>query len=303
VNGLLIPAYAGSDSLVLPRAAVNLRGSDGTEHALSFQDLAKFGMLPGISGGARGTNTAGDIVTQTVDGVDLNDLWDEFIASVDLQNADRQRIIDLLSFPVTQLIENVAQFATEDFEEATEFGVPKGIRTTQSVFQMAYTFKWYDIAARFTWKFLADADEAQVRAINSTVFDADNRLIFKEVMKTLFNSANLAATIKGQNYTVFKLYNADGTVPPPYKTNTFDGTHTHYLTSGAATVDSATWTPCTITWRITVTTWRTAPRCSSWRTRRKRPPSGRSESRLARRTTSCRQRVSRDSTSRRTCSW
>jgi hypothetical protein len=235
---LLIPAHAGSDGLVLPRAAVNMRGSDGTEHALTFQQLAGLGILPGLSGAERGTNTQGDIVTQTIDGVDLNDLWDEFIASVDLQNSERQRIIDLLTFPVTQLIENVAQFSTEDFEEATEFGVPKGVRTSQSVFQMAYTFKWYDIAARFTWKFLADADEAQVRAINSTVLDADNRAIFKQVMKTIFNNANLQATIKGQNYNVFKLYNADGTVPPPYKTNTFDGTHTHYLTSGAATVDS-----------------------------------------------------------------
>jgi hypothetical protein len=30
----------------------------------------------------------------------------------------------------------------------------------------------------------------------------------------------------------------DTTVPPTYKTNTFDGTHTHYLTSGAVLIDS-----------------------------------------------------------------
>lgn len=187
---------------------------------------------------ARGYNASADVLTQTADGRDLNEIWDEFQATVAIQNAERQRIIDLLTFPVTNMIEDVPQFGSEDFEEASEFGVPKGVRPEQNVLSLGYTFKWYDIAERFTWQFLAEATANRVEAVHQQVLDADNRLLFKEVMKTLFRSSNRTATIKGQNYNVFTFWNGDGTVPPAYKANTFTGTHTHYRTSGAATVAS-----------------------------------------------------------------
>lgn len=188
---------------------------------------------------ARGYNAHADVLTQTADGRDLNDIWNEFQATVAIQNAERQRIIDLLTFPVTTVIEDVPQFGTEDFEEASEYGVPKGIRPSENVLSLGYTFKWYDIANRFTWQFLAEATAQRVEAVHQQVLDADNRLLFKEVMKTLFRSTNRTATIKGQNYNVYTFWNGDGTVPPAYKSNTFDGTHTHFRTSGAAQIASA----------------------------------------------------------------
>lgn len=196
------------------------------------------GLILPVAGGARGYHASSDVLTQTSDGRDLNDIWDEFQATVGLQNAERQRIIDLLTFPVTQNIEDVPQFGAEDFEEASEFGVPKSIRPTENVLSLGYTFKWYDLAARFTWQFLADATAQRVEAVHAGVLDADNRLLFKEVMKTLFRSDNRTATIKGQNYSVFTFWNGDGTVPPAYKNNEFDGTHTHFRTSGAAAITS-----------------------------------------------------------------
>jgi hypothetical protein len=187
---------------------------------------------------AKGYNAVADVLTQTVDGRDLNAIWDEFQATVALQNAERQRIIDLLTFPVTQTIEDVPQFGTEDFEEASQYGVPVGIRPEADVLSLGYTFKWYDIANRFTWQFLAEATAQRVEAVHQQVLDADNRKLFQEVMRTLFRKDNREATIKGQNYTVFTFWNGDGTVPPPYKSNTFSGTHTHFRTTGAATVTS-----------------------------------------------------------------
>jgi hypothetical protein len=187
---------------------------------------------------AKGYNAVADVVTQTADGRDLNAIWDEFQTTVALQNAERQRIIDLLTFPVTQTIEDVPQFGTEDFEEASQYGVPVGIRPEADVLSLGYTFKWYDIANRFTWQFLAEATAQRVEAVHQQVLDADNRKLFQEVMRTLFRSDNREATIKGQNYTVFTFWNGDGTVPPPYKSNTFSGTHTHFRTTGAATVTS-----------------------------------------------------------------
>lgn len=186
---------------------------------------------------AKGYNASADVLTMSADGRDLNAIWDEFQATIAIQNANRQRLVDLLTFPVTTVIEDVPQFGTEDFEEASEYGVPVGIRPTSTVLSLGYTFKWYDIANRFTWQFLADATAQRIEAVHQQVLDADNRLIFKEVMRSLFRNTNRTANIKGQNYNVYTFWNADGTVPPPYKANTFSGTHTHFRSSGAATID------------------------------------------------------------------
>lgn len=191
-----------------------------------------------FTGAEVGYNVEADVLSQTADGRSLNDLWDEFRRVTQLYNSERTTLVDFLTFPVTQVIEDVPQGGTSDFEEASEFGVPKGQRASLDYFSMAYDFKWYDLATRYTWKFLAEASASQVEALHQQALEADNRKIFQKVMHTLFRNTNRSATIKGQNYTVFALYNADGTIPPPYKGNTFDGTETHYLASGAATVDS-----------------------------------------------------------------
>jgi hypothetical protein len=183
-----------------------------------------------------GFNAAADLITQTVDGFDLNSIWGEFQASIALQNAQRQAIVDLLTYPVTDLIERVAQISSGAFEEASEYGEPRGLRPTGSYFNLGYDFKWYDLAARFTWKFLADAPRSQVDAINAMALEADNSLVFSKVMNAIFDNRNREANINDQIVPVYPLYNGDGTVPPKYKSNTFDGTETHYLVSGAATV-------------------------------------------------------------------
>lgn len=201
-------------------------------------DARSLGLILPVAGGARGYNTEGDVITQTTDGRDLNDIWAEYQRSVALQNAERQALVDFLTFPVTNIIEDVPQISGDDFEEASEFGVPKGIRAQVAYFSLAYDFKWYDIATRYTWKFLAEATAQQVDSVHASVLDADNRLVFSKVMKTLFNNVNTTADIRNNSFTVYKLYNADGTVPPSYKGNNFAGSHTHYLTSGAATIDS-----------------------------------------------------------------
>jgi len=208
------------------------------KRGMELIDYRQLGLIMPVAGGSKGYNAAGDTLTQTADGRDLNDIWNEFQSTVAIANEQRQRLIELLTFDVTSPIEDVAQFGSEDFEEASEFGVPKAIRPDADILSLGYTFKWYDLAQRFTWQFLAEANASQVETINQMALDADNRLIFREVMRTLFRKDNRNATIKGQNYTVFSFWNGDGTVPPTYKSNTFPGSHTHYRTSGAATVTS-----------------------------------------------------------------
>jgi len=190
--------------------------------------------------GTRGYNELGDVLKTTADGRDLNDLWRLFQESLQIANESRTRIVDFLTFPVTRVIEDVPQAGgTVDFEMASEFGEPKGVKTALQYFSMAYDFQWYDVAARFTWQYLLEASASQVESLNNSVIEADNRNLFTKVMKTVFNPSNLVANINGNNFTVFKFFNNDGQVPPPYKTNTFLGTHTHYLTTGGAAFTTA----------------------------------------------------------------
>lgn len=214
--------------------------TSSTPHkGMEFPDFRRLGMILPVAGGARGYNAAGDVLTQTADGRDLNDVWNEFQATIAIANERRQSLIDLLVFPVTNIIEDVPQFGGGDFEEMSEYGVPQGIRPTTNVLSLGYTFKWFDLAARFTWQFLAEAAAAQVEAVHQSALEADNRLVFLQVMRTLFNPNNRLANIRGQNYNVYTFWNGDGNVPPQYKNYTFDGNHTHFRTTGAAAITSA----------------------------------------------------------------
>ena len=201
-------------------------------------DLAELGFVPMLGGAEGGYVTEGDIVQTTSDGTDLNAMWDEFQTVLNIYNARRSGLVALLTYPVQQLIEDVPQFGESTFEEASEFGIPRGQRAELAYFQLAYDFRDYDLATRFTWKALRDLDQRQVEALHQQALTADNRLIFKKVMEAIWNKENRAATIRRQNYTVFALYNGDGAVPPSYKDIDFNGNHSHYMTSGNALVDS-----------------------------------------------------------------
>lgn len=232
------PKFPGFSPFIIPAGA--LRGPRSDEDAARLVELGRLGVIPGFSGAEYGTNSTGDLLTRTTDGFDLNTLWDEFIDVVNANNEPRDNLVSFLTFPVTDPIDRVPQAGNlVNFEVATEYGEPRGVRVKMTYFSMAYDLEWYDVGVRYTYRFLATAPATQLRAIANGVNEADNRNIFTKVMKTIFNPNNLAATIEGQPYTVYKFYNNDGTVPPAYKTNTFASTHTHFVTSGAATVDSA----------------------------------------------------------------
>lgn len=227
-RGLVVP------DMVMP-GLVSGKAMPGYELA----DLRSLGILPGVAGGANrlGYHAAADVVTRTADGTDLNDVWSNFMDLLNAVNQPRQNLINFLTFPVTAVTETVAQPGQGvDFEEASEYGEPVGSRIQPTYFQLGYTFKWYDLAARYTWQYLADATEAMVNSVGNASVEAYWRLLLNQVLKTLFNPTNLTATINQQNYNVYKFYNADGTVPPAYKNNTFTGSHTHYKTSGANSV-------------------------------------------------------------------
>lgn len=198
---------------------------------------AELGMFAAIMGAEYGYSTQADaVVSQTRDGFDLNTLWAEFQATLEIFNERRNTLVSMLTFDVTDPIERVPQVGSVDFEDASEFGVPKGIRLKQSYFSLGYDFRDYDIALRYTWKFLRDHDVRQVQAQHNGVLEGYNRLVFRRVMEAIFDNRNRLADINEENVPVYPLYNADTTVPPAYKGTTFDGTHTHYLVSNGVDV-------------------------------------------------------------------
>jgi len=185
-----------------------------------------------------GYQTEGDIVQVTSDGIDLNALWGEFQQTMAIYNESRGRLIDLLTFPVQNIIETVPQVGEATFEMASEFGEPEGARVELNYFQLGYDFHDYDVASRYTWKFLRDADARQVQAVHNAILQADTRLIFRKIMEAVFDNVQRTADIRNQNYNVYPLYNGDSTVPPSYKGVTFTSGHNHYLVSGNAVIDS-----------------------------------------------------------------
>lgn len=196
----------------------------------------------------RGFNEKADAIIQAADGTDINDFWDEVLAAVNLRNSTRNRIVDQLTYRVTAMSERVTvPAAGDDFEIATEYGLPKATQVAPgNTFWRGYDFNFYDLAVRFTWMYIAEANQKDLRSQLNAALEADNRLVFNKVMKTLFNPINGSGiTDNNLPVTVYKFYNGDGEIPPAVGTTTFVGTHNHYVTTqGLSAV--ATMTPATL---------------------------------------------------------
>jgi hypothetical protein len=188
---------------------------------------------------ARGYNAVADILPRLADGTDPNTLWAEFVASVQLQNRQRSALVDLFTFRTTRRGDSVLQTpsAISEFEEASEYGVPQSLRLAADTLPMGYTFKWFDLAKRMTWRYLADAPATQIEALNAAALASDNQLTFKAIMRRLFSPTN---ETNEDGTVVYGLWNGtDGQTPPAYNGNTFATAHNHYLTTGTATLDPA----------------------------------------------------------------
>lgn len=200
-------------------------------------DLFTLDMIPAIGGGDRGYHADGDIIRETVDGVSLNDLWGDYQASLNEWNTYRDRLVSFLTFNTTLVSEQVFQGgSTADFEEATEYGEPVGHRPQLAGETMGYPFKWWDLAGRYTWQYLANATAQETDAFNNMALEADNRLVFMHVMRTLFANSR---RVNKEGVPVYPFYSGEaGDQPHDYKMRTFADNHNHFVTTGAATLDA-----------------------------------------------------------------
>lgn len=186
----------------------------------------------------RGFHAAGDVlVTKTSDDVNLNDLWNDYQAMLAEWNAKRDPLVRFLTFSTTLLTEGAFDSGSlGDFEPATEYGVPVGIRPEAKSVTIGYDFRWYDLAGRFTWKYLAKATAAQLDAYTNMALEADNRMVFNEIMRTLFLNSRRTAQEPNEGQTIYPFWAGQvGDKPPDYGNTTFPDQHNHYVTTGAAT--------------------------------------------------------------------
>lgn len=210
----------------------------------SFDVSQPIGYIDGVAvmpffGAERGYNTEGDVlVNATADGVDLNAIWREQMSALAIFNEERTALAKLLSYPTTLSADAVPQsLAGSSFERASEFGIPQGNRLPNDVLKLGYTFEDYDLASRYTWKFLRDSTADQVAAIFADVLAADNKLVNTTILNRLFDPA---PEVNEFGATCYGLYTGDdGITPLPYLGKSFPSTTTHYLASGASVIDSS----------------------------------------------------------------
>ncbi|WP_326601847.1 hypothetical protein [Rhodococcus sp. PD04] len=188
-------------------------------------------------GGDQGYATEGDVlVNQTADGVDLNAIWTQAATAMSLYNRERSALAALISYPTTNVGDAIPQQAASDnFEEASEFGEPVGLRNSPDALILGYDFKDFDLASRMTWKFLRSATAEQVQTAINSALEADNRLVTGTLLRRLFN---LTEGANEHLHRVFGLWNGtDGMAPPPHAGLEFPTTTSHYLASGNAAID------------------------------------------------------------------
>jgi hypothetical protein len=213
-----------------------LRVPAGMLGLLEPQIIRDMNIVPILGGSMpRGIHAAGDIVTETADGIDLNVLWNEFQRSLNVFNEKRDSLVRLLTYPVTASKEDVFQSGAQaEFEDATEYGLPVGYRPQAVSATMGFDFKWKDLGGYFTWQFLAEAPASQVQAFNNMALEADNRAVFLKVMNTLFNNTRRANKEGNVVYPFYNGQNVDSfDTPPQYGATVHAAGHNHFLTVGA----------------------------------------------------------------------
>lgn len=182
-----------------------------------------------------GIQSRGDVlVNETADGVDLNVIFDELSDALEEYNKHRSAIVNLLSYPTTDAGDAVPQDVNAElFEEATEYGTPRGI-ADPSYLKLGYNFRDWDLGLRMSWKYLRGATREQVDNRIARAFEADNRLTTGVILDRLFSPV-----VRTNEFGIpcYGLYSGD-MKPPDHMGRSFPADHTHYLRTESLTLDS-----------------------------------------------------------------
>jgi hypothetical protein len=199
--------------------------------------LALLGRMAITGGDYAGFNTEGDVRYRTADGVPYAQLFAEFDDTLTVWNEHKTSIANLFSYRVTEMVEKVPSIGTAKFQPASEFGVPNAARIGVDYYSLSYGYQDWDVALRYTWKFLRENVAANVRAEHNRILEAHARTEYEEVMKAIYDNRSRTTEIEGFEFNVYPLYNGSGPKPPDYNGTVFSSNHSHYLTSGNTLLD------------------------------------------------------------------
>jgi len=194
-------------------ASLGLSGHDAQGGLLASADATR--LIPGT--------------TRTVDGQPLSEIWADLQNRLASFNRQMDAIVSLFTFPVDRATEKVGVYFTPKFETATEFGRPQKVRL--QYVNRGFPLTHQDLAFGFTQEFIDSARGSEIQSIRAQVESAWSSLLMSGTLAAMFNNVN---STDEDGVVVKRLFNADGEIPPYYKRWTHDGTHTHYLTTGAA---------------------------------------------------------------------
>jgi len=192
-----------------------------------------------IVGFDRGFSVQADVITQSIDGVSLNLLWEEFIEAQSLWNETRNSVAALFTFNTTESNDVIRLDGTaSDFERASEFGAPKTLRAPLDGYHVGFPFDWWDGRVGFTKRFLRNANAVQIREQHLAALAADNHLLFREIMTAISTPIQPTRWKNAEGADIYSLYaGASDDRPPTYLGKTFSANHNHFFVSGATAID------------------------------------------------------------------
>lgn len=206
------------DPLIYRGAQLAFVGAEGEGGYLMRQDVIE--VVPGT--------------VTTVDGQPLAEIWSELQERLAAFNQQMSFLVSLMTFPVDRPTDKVGVYQTPKFEEATELGRPEKMRL--QYISRGFPLKHYDLGFGYTQEFIDSARGTQISSVAAQAENAWWNLNMEITLEAIFTEDNAT---DDDAVSVKRLYNGDGELPPYYKRWSHDGTHTHYLASGGATVTEA----------------------------------------------------------------
>ena len=186
----------------------------------------------GDVGGYHGESDA--IVSKTSDGADLNQLYAEFRDVLKIWNDNLDTLVSLISYRTVSPAEYLLQSADgARMERASEFGAPKAVKSEPATV-VGFDFEDYDIATRWSYRYLRSASKAQIQSSFDNIMSGHNKAVVSATLQRLFDNASHITPEGNQSVGQW----AGDMKPPSHLGKSFAADHNHYLVSGATSVDS-----------------------------------------------------------------
>jgi hypothetical protein len=166
--------------------------------------------------------------TLTIDGQPVAAIWNELVARLAAFNQLADEKVAMLSAPVAGPTEKIGVPKNPGFQAATELGKPTKIRV--EMISRGFPLNHFDLGYGYTQEYLDYATTAQILAVEAEVRSAWSMLRRNKMLEALFDKTNATQ----EALTIYRLYNADGEVPPKYKRWSHNSSHTHYLFDAGA---------------------------------------------------------------------